>query len=289
MRKQFLATMTALAEKDERVVLILGDIGGFLFRGFAERFPQRFFNMGICENTLVSVAAGLGSQGFIPFVHTIAPFVTERSYEQIKLDLCYNRFPAAIVSCGASFDYAWDGASHHATTDLAILRLLPGMEVMQPGSPKELDALLRARYDDGQPKYYRLSDHPHGLDLPVEFGRIREVQRRGKARLTVLTAGPILGNVVAACKDLEVNILYTATIKPFDAAALASYRQTKVLVVSDAFGLFEAVAAVPGLRAECHGLPDRFFASYGTVAEIRKSIGLDAEGIRRRVLEAQEG
>jgi transketolase len=125
-----------LAARDDRVVVILGDISHYLFNAFQEKYPSRFYNMGVCENALVSVAAGLGAQGFHPFVHTIAPFITERSLEQIKLDMCYNEFGGNILSCGASFDYAWDGATHHCYSDLEILRLLPGMEVIQPGSRK---------------------------------------------------------------------------------------------------------------------------------------------------------
>src|SRR5688572_2484748 len=86
MRRQFKDTVTELAANDERVVVILGDISHYLFSGFQERFPSRFYNMGICENALISVAAGMSAQGFHPFVHTIAPFITERSLEQIKLD-----------------------------------------------------------------------------------------------------------------------------------------------------------------------------------------------------------
>ena len=156
MRKQFKNTVLDLATQDSRVVTILGDVSVYLFNDYKEKFPTRFYNMGICENTLISVSAGLSSQGLIPFVHTIAPFLTERSYEQIKLDLCYNRFGANIVTCGASFDYAWDGATHHSYTDLAILRLLPGMEVIQPGSTKELDILLRSQYRKWQSYIFQI-------------------------------------------------------------------------------------------------------------------------------------
>jgi len=282
MRKQFKVTVSDLAARDDRVVVILGDISHFLFRDFQEKFPDRFYNMGICENTIISVSAGLSACGLHPFAHTINPFITERSLEQIKLDFGYNRFGGNIVSTGASFDYAWDGATHHCYTDLAILRLIPGMEVMQPGTPKELDTLMRSQYSNGKPSYFRMSDNPHGLDLPVEFGRGVIVQDK-KAYLTVVTAGPILANVHEACKDLPVNILYFATIKPMDHELIARFGSTEFLVVQDAFGLQEAVAEVPGLRITCHGLPDEFCVWYGTVHDIRKRIGLDAAGIREAV------
>lgn len=279
MRKQFKQTLLDLASRDDDIVLILGDVSVYLFNEFRERYPDRFYNMGICENTLVGVAAGLSAQGFFPFVHTIAPFVTERCLEQIKLDLCYNRFGANIVSCGASFDYAWDGPTHHCYTDLAILRLLPDMEVIQPGSRKEADALIRSQYRNGKPTYVRLSDNPHDIDLPVEFGKGVVVKDCG-SDVTVMTAGPILANVLEGCADLDVNIVYFHTIKPIDRTIIERYRETRILIIHDAFGLKEAISEVSGLNVTGHGLPDEFLSFYGSVADIRGKIGLDAKSIR---------
>ncbi len=282
MRKQFKDTVLDLAGHDDKIVVILGDISHFLFNPFQEKYPTRFFNMGICENTLISVAAGLNSQGFHPFVHTITPFITERCLEQIKLDLGYNQFGANIVSTGASFDYAWDGATHHCYTDLAILRLIPGMEVTQPGSKKELDALIRSQYNNGKPTYFRLSDHGHNIDLPVQFGKAVILKDTGAA-VTVMTAGPILSNVMEACADLPVNLVYFHTLKPIDTEVIARFRHTKILVVHDAFGLREAITETPDLSVAYHGLPDQFCVWYGTVHDIRKMIRLDSASIREAV------
>jgi transketolase len=282
MRKQFKDSITALAATDERIVLVFGDVSVYLLNDFQKKYPDRFYNLGICENTIISLSAGLSSQGFIPFAHTIAPFITERSYEQIKLDLCYNRFGGNIVSCGASFDYAWDGATHHTYTDLAILRLLPGCDVLQPGSRKELDVLMRSRYASGATTYYRLSDHPHSIDMPVEFGKGVALKDCG-APLTVMTAGPLLGNVFEACKDLAVNLVYFHTIKPIDRELIARFADTKILVIHDAFGLHEAINEVPGLRTYYHGLPDAFCGWYGTLGDIRKKLGLDVESLRELI------
>jgi transketolase len=282
MRKQFKNTVLDLATQDNRIVTILGDVSVYLFNEYKEKFPSRFYNMGICENTLISVAAGLSSQGLVPFVHTITPFLTERSYEQIKLDLCYNRYGANIITCGASFDYAWDGATHHSYTDLAILRMLPGMEVIQPGSTKELDILLRSQYANGNPTYFRLSDHPHSIDVPVEFGKGVILKNAG-SDVTVITAGPLLQNVLTACNDLDVNILYFHTLKPIDRELLQQFSGTKIVVIHDARGLFEAVCEVPGILATYHGIPDQFCSWYGTLTDIRKKLGLDAASIRQLV------
>jgi len=279
MRKQFKNTVMDLAKKDDTITLIFGDVSVYLFKDFYDNYPDRFYNMGICENTLVSVSAGLSAMGLTPFVHTIAPFITERSYEQIKLDICYNQLGVNIVSCGASFDYAWDGATHHSYTDLAILRLLPQMEVLQPGSTKELDTLLRSQYNNGRGTYFRLSDHPHSIDLDIEFGKGVVVQDTG-SKYTIITAGPLLESVIKACSGLDVNILYFHTIKPIDKELIERFSGTKMLVVHDAFGLHEAVCSVPGVFSEYHGLPDEFCCLYGTLQDTRHSLQLDPTGIK---------
>lgn len=279
MRAQFKTTVTELAAQDESVIVVLGDVSVYMFKDFWDRYPKRFYNMGICENTLISVTAGLSSQGYHPFVHTICPFLTERSIEQIKIDMCYNNFGGNIVTCGATFDYAWDGATHHAYTELACLRMLPNMEVLHLGSKREVDALIRTQYNNSRPTYFRLSDHPHTIETNLEFGKGTLLKNEG-AQVTVMTAGPILGNVMEACRDLPVNLVYFHTLKPIDKALIERFRDTEILIVHDAYGLHEAIAEVPALRMHYHGLPDAFCGWYGTVHDIRKRIGLDPAGIR---------
>jgi transketolase len=284
MRRQFKDTLLSIAEQDERLVLLFGDISVFLFKEFEARFPGRFYNIGICEATLISMAAGLSSQGFIPVVHSIAPFITERAMEQIKIDLCYNAFHANIVSCGATFDYAWDGATHHAWTDMAFLRLLPGTQVFQPGCREEADYLLRTYYGSGKTSYFRLSDYGHAQKLPLQ-GTRGVVLRDTGSRKTVVTAGPILENVIAACQNLDANILYYHTLKPFDHELISRYAGTDIRVVHDSFGLFEAVCEVAGRSLKKLGLPDRFCQTYGTVLDARRDAGLDAGSIRAFLLQ----
>ncbi|NDD29783.1 MAG: hypothetical protein EB084_16110 [Proteobacteria bacterium] len=286
MRRQFKDTVTALAHTDPRVLVLVGDISHFLFRDFQAAFPDRFYNLGICENTIISVAAGLSSQGYIPFTHTIAPFLTERSYEQIKLDLCYNHHPANIVTCGSSFDYAWDGATHHCYTDLAILRMLPHMEIVCPASERELDILLRARYDSAVTTYFRLSDLPVQLDpaLPIEFGKGIVLRQSATATQTVVTSGTLVTVVLDACRELDVNVIYLHTIKPIDAPLLHAFAHTQMVVAHDAWGLHEAVTAIDGIQAWKIGLPDRFPDCYGKLENVRADMGLDASGIRSRLV-----
>jgi len=283
MRKQFKDTIIEIGTHNDKIVMILGDVSVYLFREFQEKYPERFFNMGICENTLISVSAGLSSQGFIPFVHSIAPFVTERSYEQIKMDMCYNAFGGNIVSCGASFDYAWDGPSHHSYSDLAIMRLLPGTEVLQPGANREVDFLIRSQFNNGKTTYFRLSDNPHSIDVgDIEFGKGVILKDSG-SKLTVMTSGPILGNVMEACRDLDVNLVYFHTIKPIDKELIVKYKTTDIMVINDAYGLYEAICEVPNISVSCHGVPTEFCDCYGTVPDIRKMLGLDINTIKEVV------
>ena len=156
------------------------------------------------------------------------------------------------------------------------------VDIVQPGSAAEVDVLLRARYAGGRPTYFRLSDHPHGQTVAVSGGRGAVVRDVG-APVTIVTAGPILGNVVGALGALPVNILYFPTIKPLDAGVLARFAHTRLVVVHDATGLFEEVcehATGPVTRI---GLPDRFVSCYGTIQDIRREVGLDPEAIRAAV------
>ena len=283
MRKQFRQTIMDLAQKDDKIVLIFGDVSVYLFKEFKKKYPDRFYNMGICENTIVSASAGLSSLGYHTFAHTITPFITERSYEQLKIDLCYNNLGVNIVTCGASFDYASDGATHHSYTDLAILRLLPNMEVIQPGSRKELDILIKSQYKNGNPTYFRLSDYPHEIDIPkVKFGKGVVLKDTG-SHLTIITAGPILANVAPACEKLEVNLLYFHTLKPIDKNLISKFKDTKILVIHDAFGLYDAVCETPNILVSKIGMPDKFCNGYGTLHNTRKQICLDVESIRKKI------
>lgn len=278
MRKQFKQSVFELAQADERVVVILGDISVYMFRDYQAKFPTRFYNMGICEQTLMSVAAGLRQQGLIPFVHTIGPFASERAMEQIKVDFVYNDYPGNIMSCAGTFDYAWDGTTHHAWVDIAAIRLMPRTQVFQPGTRKEVDFLMKRHYADHLTNYFRLSEYVHSVDLPLEAGR-GNVVRGDSKKTTIVTAGPMLDDVLKATEGLDVNVLYFHTIKPFDQELVSRFAHTKIKVVHDSFGLFEAVCEVAGRSVE-KLVPRNFADSYGKIHDVRKSVGLGIDDIR---------
>ena len=128
MRNAFARELTRLAAADERIVLLMGDIGNRLFDDFKSRFPERFFNCGVAEANMMSMAAGMALCGLRPVVYTIVPFVTTRCLEQIRVDVCYHHAPVVIVGVGGGLSYASLGATHQACEDIALLRVLPGMQ-----------------------------------------------------------------------------------------------------------------------------------------------------------------
>src|ERR1700722_8982499 len=156
MRNAFASEMAALADKDERVVLLMGDIGNRLFNDFRAAHPRRFFNCGVAEANMTSMAAGMAACGLRPFTYTITPFATTRCLEQIRVDICYHHLPVVVVGVGAGLSYASLGGTHHACEEVAMLRALPDMTIVCPGDPLEVRLALRAALDWNRPLYLRL-------------------------------------------------------------------------------------------------------------------------------------
>ena len=268
MRRQFVKTVTDILEKDERVVLLLGDIGVHGFREAFDRFPKRVYNVGILEQATIGLAAGLALDGMIPIVHTIAPFLVERAFEQLKLDFGYQKLGGNFVSVGASYDYASLGASHHCPGDVALLKTIPGMEVWIPGHPEEFDKWFRKHYDNGKPTYYRLSErsnmYPYDSILPVG----------GRGRGTVMAIGPMFDVTRTACRGLDgVQVLYSADVTSFRCQGID-------------------IAVMPFYEGSLHefkglsiGVPRKFLTHYGTAAEHDEACGLTAPAIRERIKE----
>ena len=291
MRQQMVRTLTEVLEADERVVGLLGNISVSLFdkRLFNAR-PQRLYDVGIAEQAMVSMAAGLALDGLIPVVHTIAPFLTERAFEQIKDDFCYQQLGGNFISIGASYDYSTEGMTHQGPGDVQILRSLPGMRIVVPGAAEEFDTLFRASYADGQPTYFRLSERRNADAQPVEFGRARLI--REGSRATVIAVGPMLEVTLEATEGLDVTVLYYTTVAPFDGEALrARIGQSahgRIALVEPFYAgtlvpeVTEAMGSVP-VRIEAIGVPRQLLTHYGTPEHYDESIGLTPAGIRARI------
>lgn len=282
MRKAFVEIMLEIMEQDQRVALLLGDIGVYAFREAFARWPDRVYNVGIREQAMIGMAAGLAHQGFIPVVHSIAPFVVERCYEQLKIDACYQRLPIKIVSVGASYDYPKLGYTHHCPGDVWVLSALPNMRIMVPGSAAEFKMLFRETYERSGPAYYRLSEQQNNLTHTVNYGRA-VVLKRGTLG-TVLAVGPALGPVASVwCMDLTV--LYYTTVRSLDTRALMKeVFHPKLLIVEPYMSgpMLHRITDVlrRPMDIRCLGV-NKPVRHYGTMEDHDKSHGLLPEQIKR--------
>ena len=287
MRDQMAQTVEDAMARDERVVLVLAEISRTFLDGVFRRYPDRAVNVGIMEQTMVGVAAGMALEGFIPVMHSIAPFLAERPFEQLKDDFCYQRLGGNFISVGGSYDYSTEGMTHHGPGDVPILRSLPGMRIVVPGTPAEFDALFREAYAGGAPTYYRLGLRRNPTDRPVRFGQL-DVVRRGR-RATVVAVGPMLAPTQAAVADLDVTVLYCTTVAPFDGATLREASASGDIVLVEPYyagALVPDVVAAMGqtpVRVAAIGVPHEVLAPYGTPEEHDTALGLAPEGIRQRI------
>ena len=288
MRERFGEVVARLLDDDERVFLLLAAISTDLAQPIAERHPRRVVNAGIMEQTVMSAAAGLAIEGFHPFVHSIAPFIVHRPYEQIRDDFVYQRLGLNIVSIGASFDYARDGYTHQAPDDVAAMLALTGTEVLVPGTPAELETLLRATYDDGRVTYLRTSTQRNDDDRAVRPGQL-DVIRHAPDQPVVVAVGPCLDDVVTATSGLDVSVAYCTSVAPFDHAGLRRLTgsQPQIVLVEPYYAgalVPAVVAAFDGpVRVETVGMPHEVPNGYGEPEDHRRAAGLDRASIRDRI------
>ena len=161
LRQEFADTVLDIGLFDKNLVVMVGDISHGILQPFAKKCPDRYYNIGICEPSTVNMAAGLSKVGLIPVVHTIAPFLIERSYEQIKLDFGYQELPINLVSVGGSFDYSQLGCSHHCYNDVSLINHFKRANIFMPGSVEEFKTLFKENYSKNNINYFRLTEHPH--------------------------------------------------------------------------------------------------------------------------------
>ncbi|SDR83523.1 transketolase family protein [Actinopolymorpha singaporensis] len=221
MRTAFAQTAERLLDEDPLTAVVLADISADLFTEAARRHPGRTLNVGIREPLMVSVAGGLSLSGLRPIAHSYAPFLVERSFEQIKLDLGHQDARAVLVSVGASYDWTQGGRTHQSPGDVALLDTLPGFAVHVPGHPDEVPALLRRAVAGDGSAYIRLSNRSNAAARPaaVTGAGMIDVVRRGGGAL-VLAVGPMLDSVLAATAGLDVTVGYAATVRPLDLVAV---------------------------------------------------------------------
>ena len=297
MRNAFADEILKLALADERIVVLSGDIGNRLFDKFKAAMPTRFYNCGVAEANMISLAAGLASSGLRPICYTITPFVTTRCLEQIKLDVCYHNMPVAIVGTGSGLSYAELGSTHHSFEDLAIMRCLPGMNVLAPADATELRAAMRWTLSQSQPAYLRIGKK--GEPVLTSLGTFEAGQwqkLRSGSNATLLACGTILGEVLHAAEllakdNIQAAVWNCASVKPLDADALSHLGSCPVFTIEEHSilgGFGSAVAEFLSSRKNSPrvirlGIPDEFLHDCGEQEDARAHCGLDAHHIARRI------
>jgi len=291
MRDRFVRVTTELLDSDPHVALVLADISvsAFAEAGVLDRYPNRIINVGIREQLLIGVAAGMAMEGFRPIVHTYAPFIVERPYEQVKLDLGHQGAGAVLVSVGASYDAANSGRTHQAPEDVALLSTLPDWQIHVPGHADEAEAVLRSTVSGSGCAYIRLSEATNTSAVNTPSSGFTLMTEGSSNAITVIAVGPMLDRVMEATADFDVTILYAVTVRPFDGKTLrAVIRNPDIVIVepylagTSAAEICSALGGMP-VRLLNIGVPRMEHRHYGTGKEHDQAHHLDVEGIRSQI------
>lgn len=292
MRNAFADEVLCLARQDPRVVLLSADIGNRLFDKLKAEFPDRFYNCGVAEANMVGVAAGLAQSGLRPICYTIAPFVTYRCMEQIRVDLCYHHLPVTIVGTGSGLSYAGLGATHHSCEEMGMLRLLPNLKVAAPADGPELRALLRSALNQEDPVYLRIGKKGepqiHQTTPDFELGRAFPFSQGSE--VCILSIGTVLPIAIETAELLNkagvsTGVVSYHTLKPLDRQLLAEvfsrYRIVATLEEHSVLGglggsVAEWLSDHPDLHGRLvrFGTPDEFLHLTCEQDEAREHFGL---------------
>lgn len=301
IRAGFGRGLKAAGEANERVVALCADLtDSTQMSKFKEAFPERFVEIGVAEQNLVTVASGMARAGKIPFTSSYAAFSPGRNWEQIRTTICLNDQPVKVVGSHAGVSVGPDGATHQMLEDIALMRVLPNMVVLAPGDSVEAEKATRAAAENGKPTYIRLAREAtpifSSLDSPFEIGKAYVL--RSGSDVTLMGTGTMTAQMLLAAEELAENgidaeVVHVPTIKPLDAdTILRSAKKTGRVITAEeaqaAGGFGSAVAELlseklpmPVLRI---GMQDRFGES-GSPDELLEHFGLDSASIAKRAKE----
>jgi transketolase len=301
MRNAFAKQITELAQRDERVVLLSGDIGNRLFDDLKAKCPDRFFNCGVAEANMIGMAAGMAMSGLRPVCYTITPFITYRCMEQIRVDVCYHHVPVVIVGTGAGLSYASLGATHHSCEEMGMLRLIPGLAVVAPADAMEVRGALNAALNHPHPVYIRIGKKGepviHQTEPDFQIGKAISI--REGSDVCLLSTGNMLPATLEtadllAAQNVSAKVVSFHTIKPLDEATLAeAFASFKLVVTIEEHsilgGLGGSVAEwladhspVKARLLRC-GTADEFLHETAEQEEAREHFGLTATAMAVRI------
>jgi len=296
LRAAFIRSLIESAKEDQRIFLLVGDVGYSLVEPFANLYPDRFVNVGIAEQNMMGLATGMALSGKKVFVYSLVNFPTIRCLEQIRNDVCYHNADVKIVSSGGGLSYGALGVSHHVTEDIAIMRSLPNMTVIAPADPIESALSTNAIVKDHGPCYLRLvkTGDPtvHKITPDFTIGKAIKI-RNGKDVSLISTSGSVFNTLAAAEKLAEIGVEATVismhTIKPLDGeAVLAAAKSGPIITVEEhniIGGLGSAVAEVlaesgiSNIKFMRMGISDSFCSIVGNQEYLRKAYKLTMEDI----------
>ena len=250
MRNEFAQAIIALKDQHPHLAFMTGDLGYMSLEKVQERFGEHFINAGVAEQNMVTVAAGLAYEGFIPFVYSISPFVTLRPYEQIRTDVCLHDLPVKLVGNGGGYGYGIMGATHHNIEDIGVMRILPNMRVYVPLTGTDVAEALTMMVADPHPNYLRLN---MGAKIPFAiepFAQWRKIKDGDKG--VVIGTGPVLENICNLPKEivarLEVWALSIFPVTEIPSALVAKINSTKKLLTIEEHqgqcGMHECLASM---------------------------------------------
>jgi transketolase len=276
MRRAFVSELVALADRDPSVVLLTGDLGYSVLEPFADRFPDRFFNMGVAEQNMLGVATGLAASGFTPFAYSIATFASMRGYEFFRNGAVLHELPVRLVGVGGGVDYGHNGPTHYALEDVGLMRIQPGLTVIAPADVRQTEAAMREIAAVPGPVYLRLGKETTDLaGLGGRFGLGRAATIGEGTDLAIITYGSIAGEAIVAKELLEAEGIHARVVV------------TACLAPAPVDDLVSALGAVPlAVTLEAH------FQHGGIgslVSEVVAEHGLGCRVLRRAITSMPRG
>ena len=306
MRIAFVNTLFEMAKKDNRIMLLTGDLGFSVFEKYIEAFPDQYINMGVSEQNMAGVAAGMAMEGKIPLIYSIVPFTTMRNFEQIRNDICYQNLNVKIVGVGAGFSYGPYGHTHHGLEDIGILRTLANLIILCPGDPIEVALATKAMLNHIGPVYLRLgkAGEPNIHKTIPSFKIGKGILIEDGKDITIIGTSTLLQKaweVASSLKEkgLQVRLISMHTIKPLDTQIiLDSVRKTPAFFTLEEHSIIGGFgSAVAEVLAENRanvifkkiGVPDRFTKVIGSQEYMRTANGLSVQQITETILKSLKG
>lgn len=277
MRNTFIDHLTRKAAHDPSIFLVVGDLGFTVVEPFMEKFPDRFLNAGVAEQNMTSLAAGIAREGFRVFTYSIANFTTMRCLEQIRNDVCYHRLSVCVVSVGGGFMYGNLGPTHHATEDIAVMRVMPYTRVFVPFSRTSTRMAVDEILSQPGPAYLRLGREDQPVDRVADngFTLVHAAREGARAESCIISVGQLARGTVDQALADQSDLYALCRIKPLPEGAadlLARYRRVRVIEDHQHHGgAFSALSEAIS-RLESCSIRDRFSSKVAKEVEQRQAM-----------------